>query len=97
MAADAPPPLTRLAVVSRVAAAVIGGYAFANAVAIFVSHVLPVPRASAVLAMTLASFGIYAGAVIFVFAARTAARAWLGLLVPTAVLGAAAWLLGTAA
>jgi len=94
MASGASRPLERLAVTSRVAAAVVGGYAFANAVAIFLSHVLPIPRASAVLAMTLASFGIYAAAVIFVFATRTALRAWLGLLVPSAVIGAAAWLLG---
>ncbi len=84
----------RLAVASRVVAAVLGGYVFANVIAIFLSEVLPMPRASAVLAMTLASFALYAAAAIWVFAARTAMRAWLGLAVPSGVLGAAAWLIG---
>lgn len=84
----------RLAVASRVLAAAVGGYAFANMVAIFLSHVLPMPRADAVLTMTLASFALYAAAVIWVFAARTAGRAWGGLIVPTVVLGALVWLMG---
>jgi uncharacterized protein DUF3649 len=87
----------RLAIASRVAAAVLGGYVFANVVAIFLAMVLPMPRASAVLAMTLASFALYAAAAIWVFAARTATRAWLGLLVPIAVLGGLSWLIGAAA
>jgi Protein of unknown function (DUF3649) len=87
----------RLAVASRVVAATVGGYAFANVVAVFLSYVLPMGRADAVLAMTLASFALYAAAVIWVFAARSVKRAWLGLLVPIAVLGTLAWLLGASA
>lgn len=86
----------RAAVASRVAAAVLGGYAFATALGVFLSRTLPLPRADAVLAMTLASFAIYTAAVIFVFAARTATRAWLGLAVPTLVLAALSWLVGNA-
>lgn len=86
-----------MAVASRVLAAVIGGYAFANVVAIFLSHVLPMPRADAVLAMTLASFLFYTAAVIWVFAARSLQLAWLGLLVPIGLLGAVSWLMGPAA
>jgi hypothetical protein len=83
----------RLGVASRVAAAAFGGYALANAVAIFVSRVLPMPRAEAVLAMTLASFAVYTAAIVFAFAARSARAAWLGLLAPSALLAASTWML----
>jgi len=84
----------RLAVASRVAAAAVGGYTFANVTAIFLAHVLPMRRADAVLATTLASFALYAGAVLWAFAARSPRNAWLGLLVPTAVLGLLTWAVG---
>ncbi len=77
-----------LGVVSRVAAAVFGGYAFAAVAAIFLSFILPMPRGEAVMTATLASFAIYVGAVVWVFAARTSLRAWAGLLLPGAVMGA---------
>jgi uncharacterized protein DUF3649 len=86
--------LQRLSVASRVVAAIAGGYAFANVVGIFLSRVLPLPRADAVLAMTLLSFALYAAAVIWTFAARSARLAWAGLLIPIALCGALAWLVG---
>ncbi|MCB5189002.1 DUF3649 domain-containing protein [Methylobacillus caricis] len=39
------------------------------------------------------SFAVYAGIVIWVFHARSATRAWIGLLVPLAVISLACWLL----
>lgn len=45
----------------------------------------------AVLTGQLASFVIYAAAVIWVFAVRSALRAWAGLLVVAAPLSLAAW------
>ena len=87
-------PQQRLSVASRVVAAVAGGYAFANVIGIFVSRVLPMPRADAVLAMTLLSFALYAAAIIWTFAARSARLAWTGLLIPIALCGALAWLVG---
>ena len=86
----------RFGIASRVLAATAGGYAFANVVGIFLVRVLPVARGDAVLAMTLASFALYAAAIIWTFAARSARMAWLGLLVPIALLGAIAWLVGGA-
>jgi len=59
--------------------------------------VLPLPRADAVLAMTLLSFGLYAAAIIWSFAARSARVAWTGLLIPIAVCSAVAWLVGVSA
>lgn len=82
----------RLAVASRVLAAVIGGYVLASLASVCLAYFLPLlfqsSRAeAAVLSMTL-SFLFYLPAVLWCFACRTALRAWLGLLVPSAILGA---------
>jgi hypothetical protein len=50
-------------------------------------------RADAVMASTLFSFTVYTCAVLWVFAARSAARAWLGLLLPAAMLACAVHLM----
>jgi len=75
--------------VSRIVAAVAGGYALA-ALASVAPLALPVSRPQAVLAGMLASFAVYAGAVVWVFAVRSARRAWTGLIVAAAPLLAAA-------
>jgi hypothetical protein len=41
----------------------------------------------------LLSFAVYAAAILWVFAALTARRAWLGVLLPVGVCGALSWLL----
>lgn len=82
----------RWMVASRALAAVAGGYALAALGAAALAVFLPLPRADATLTGTMLSFLIYACAVVWVFAARTAARAWLGLLAPCAALGLALWL-----
>lgn len=73
-----------MSVVSRIAAALLGGYTLTNVLAGSIARVLPMPPADAVFTMILASFAIYVAVVVWVFAARTASRAWLGLLVPAA-------------
>lgn len=73
------------AIASRVIAAVIGGYALAALFSV-AALALPVSRSEAVLTGMLYSFLVYAAAVIWVFAARTAAHAWAGLLVVAAPL-----------
>ncbi|HEY1101941.1 MAG TPA: DUF3649 domain-containing protein [Burkholderiaceae bacterium] len=78
----------RLGVASRALAAIGGGYAVSAALAAVLALYLPVSRPEAVLTGTLASFLVYAVAVMWVFAARSAARAWMGLLIPGAALGA---------
>lgn len=83
----------RLMVASRIFAAVVVGYALTSAVSILLALLLPVSKAEAVLASTMLSFALYAGIVIWVFQARSAMRAWVGLLVPLAVLSFACWLL----
>ena len=78
----------RLGVASRALAAIGGGYVVAALAAAVLSLWLPIARVEATLAGTLASFVVYVCAVMWVFAARSAWRAWLGLAVPAAVLGA---------
>ncbi|WP_201194749.1 DUF3649 domain-containing protein [Pseudomonas fluorescens] len=85
----------RLAVASRVLAAVLGGYIVAALASVSLSSWVPMARADAVVTGMMASFLAYLGAVIWCFACRTAGRAWLGLIVPglmlAAVSGLAYW------
>lgn len=75
---------------SRIVAALFGGYALA-ALASVAALALPIPKTQAVLTGMLASFAIYAGAVIWVFAVRSAWRAWTGMLIAAVPLLLAAW------
>jgi hypothetical protein len=86
------PPGYRLAVLSRVAAAVVGGYALAAILPILLSRVLPLPKAEAVLTAVLLSFVVYTCAILWVFAVRTAGRAWSGLMVANGVGAALCWM-----
>lgn len=82
----------RWVVASRALAAILGGYVLAALSAAALAVFLPLSRADATLTGTMLSFLVYACAVVWVFAARTATRAWLGLLLPSAALGMALWL-----
>lgn len=82
---------TRGAIALRVLAAAMGGYALSTAVAVFCAVALPEPRAEAVTAGILASFVVMPGAIMWAFAAASPMRAWLGVLVPAALLAAGAW------
>ncbi|MBY4947439.1 DUF3649 domain-containing protein [Cupriavidus respiraculi] len=86
----------RLAVASRAVAAIGGGYVLAAAATTVLSLVLPLSRSEAVVTATLLSFLVYAGAVIWVFAARSAWRAWIGIALPATALGLAGLALGRA-
>jgi len=74
-------------VTSRVAAAAFGGYALAYACTAWLSAVLPLGKSEAVLTASMVSFVIYTAAILWAFAATTPMRAWLVLLIPTALLG----------
>jgi hypothetical protein len=95
MSARATPKLAdRMAVGGRVLLAALGGYAVAALATAFLALSLPGPKAEAVSAATLASFAIMAAAIIWVFAARTLARAALVLGVAASALTFALWLAG---
>lgn len=89
------PASYRLAVVSRVCAAVLGGYLLAALSSVCLTLLLPIPRVDAVLSGMMASFVFYLLAVLWCFACRTAWQAWFGLLLPSLVLalvaGSAYW------
>jgi hypothetical protein len=74
---------------SRGLAAVLAGYALAYAFTAFASLALPMPRAEAVVTGSMLSFVVYLIAVVWAFAARSAVRAWAGLLAGSALFGAA--------
>jgi len=78
----------RLAVTSRVLAAVMGGYVVAALASVSLSLWLPMARAEAVVTGMMTSFLAYLVAVLWCFACRSAWQAWLGMLVPSLVLGA---------
>ncbi|OEZ68351.1 hypothetical protein JAB5_34610 [Janthinobacterium sp. HH103] len=78
----------RLGVASRSVAAIAGGYVLAALITMLLSVSLPMARSEAVMTATLLSFAVYTCAVMWVFATRSALRAWLGLLIPAAVIAA---------
>jgi len=80
----------RWSVISRVIAAVFGGYVLTSLLSITLSLLLSlvgVNKAEAVLAMSMASFLMFAFIVMAVFHARTAMRAWIGLAMFSIPLG----------
>lgn len=79
--------LYKLGVAARATAAIGGGYAVAALSTAVLALALPLAKADAVLTATMLSFTVYTCAVIWVFAAKTAWRAWTGLVAPAAVLG----------
>ena len=78
---------------SRIVAAIFGGYALAALSSVAVLA-LPVDRTQAVIGGIQLSFAVYTGAVVWVFAVRSARRAWVGLLIAACLLAvpaAAVW------
>ncbi|VVQ05297.1 DUF3649 domain-containing protein [Pseudomonas fluorescens] len=78
----------RLAVISRVLAAVLGGYLVAALASVSLSLWLPMARAEAVVTGMMTSFLAYLVAVLWCFACRSAWQAWWGLIVSSLVLAA---------
>lgn len=73
----------RLGVLSRVLAASLGGYIVTALISAALALALPrlsdASRADAVMVATMLSFAVYTVVAIWVFCARTALRAWVGL------------------
>lgn len=87
----------RWQVASRVLAAAVGGYALASVLTILTSLLWPMALPKAVLASSMLSFVWYSLAIIWVFSVHSLKRAWLGILIPTVVLGLWCWWLLPAA
>ncbi|MBB6245490.1 hypothetical protein [Rhodanobacter sp. A1T4] len=73
-------PIYRLAVASRIIAALVGGYLVAYASAALLTVVLPMSRINRVVTASLLSFVVWTVVAIGVFAARNAWRCWWPLL-----------------
>ncbi|WP_241665548.1 DUF3649 domain-containing protein [Teichococcus oryzae] len=69
------------------AAGIGGGYAVTALATMALSMMLPLPRAEAVLAATMASFALYAATIIWAFAARGLLRLCVGMAAAVMVLG----------
>jgi hypothetical protein len=84
----------RLAVGSRVLAALGGGYALAAGFTVALALALrDQPREEAFFLATMPSFLIWAGVVVWSFSARTALRAWAGVALPGVIVALAIWFL----
>lgn len=81
-----------LDVAARALVAGVGGYLIAALATSLLPRLLPMARSEAVIAATLLSFAIYAGVVLWAFAAARAARMWLWVTGIVVVLSAANWL-----
>ena len=76
---------TGLGVISRSIAAIVGGYVFSNLLAILTSYLLPMPTVDSVLLSLQLSFLFYSIVIIWIFSAKTAGKAWLGLIIACAI------------
>lgn len=77
----------RLAVASRSLAALLGGYLLASLASVCITLLTPTAQVDAALTGMMLSFVVYLLAFIWCFACRSAWRAWLGVLLPSLVLG----------
>lgn len=78
----------RLAVASRALAAIGGGYAVSALAVTALAICLPGREVDRVVSATLTGLVVYPCAVMWCFATRSAARAWLGLFAAGLLLGA---------
>jgi hypothetical protein len=76
----APTPRYRASVALRTLIAILGGYALAALMSAALAMWLPIARVEAALTATMAGLIIYPCAIMWCFAARSAARALAGLL-----------------
>ena len=83
----------KAAVASRLLAGSLGGYALAQLLpmALVASLAPALPRADAVLVAMQLSFAVYALALMAAFAARSARRAWAGMLLASLGSTVIAW------
>lgn len=75
--------------ISRITAALLGGYLFTYAFTAALARLLPLDKVDALVTASLLSFLIYTLAILWVFACHSAAKAWAGLALalPLGVVG----------
>jgi uncharacterized BrkB/YihY/UPF0761 family membrane protein len=87
----------RWSVVARTGAAAIGGFLLTSSFSVWLALILwqwlGVSRLSAVSIATLSSFLLWSALITWCFYTYSVRQAWLGMLVPAAVLATLSWLL----
>jgi hypothetical protein len=75
--------------ISRITAALLGGYLFTYAFTAALARLLPLDKVDALVTASLISFLIYTLTILWVFSCHSAARAWAGLALalPLGVVG----------
>lgn len=73
--------------ITRIAAAVLGGYALANLLPLAVAGLLPIGHAESAMTALLLSFTVYTAAILWAFAARSAGWAWAAVMVSAVLSG----------
>ncbi|HEY1107731.1 MAG TPA: DUF3649 domain-containing protein [Opitutaceae bacterium] len=82
----------RLGVLSRLLAALLGGYAVCALLSLAISLLdRAAPREEAIASGNVPAFLAFAGCILWAFVASTATRAWLGIGLPAAALGLLVW------
>lgn len=82
----------RLALFSRAGLAIVGGYAFASAVAVLIAFV-PGDRAQNVLGASFTVPAVWVAAAVWSFGVRSSRKAWIAIIGGTALLMALAVLI----
>lgn len=78
--------LQQWSMLSRIAAAFVGGYGVSSLLTAVLTRTLPLPAVDAVLTATMSSFIVYAAIVMAILHCRTVARAWIRLAAAAAPL-----------
>lgn len=75
--------------ISRITAALLGGYLFTYAFTAALARLLPLDKVDALVTASLLSFAVYTLAILWSFACRSARRAWAGmaLALPLSAIG----------
>tara|TARA_R110001599_G_scaffold353676_1_gene595055 strand:- start:83374 stop:83679 length:306 start_codon:yes stop_codon:yes gene_type:complete len=89
------PARSRWDIGARVVAAIAGGYFLTAVASMLLTVLLPVSRVDAVFIATLPTFAIYTCVILWVFATRSALRAWIGVLTLSGLLFGILWLYKT--
>ncbi|MNF35961.1 hypothetical protein D3C76_233130 [compost metagenome] len=82
-------PATYWPTLSRIAAALLGGYVFTYAFTAALARLLPMGKTDALIVSSLPAFMVYSLTILWAFGCRNVWRAWAGvaLAVPLGVIG----------
>ena len=74
-----------ITVLSRLIAAIIGGYILSNLLSVSLSYMLPGSPADGVMTGMVVSFAVYAAVVVWVYSVKSLLQVWQNLLITSAV------------